>query len=96
MDLNTCDIFIQWELPKGTVAAGQPTKYISPAYVKDIESKPGKLIFGWILTDEITALAGNLKFSVRFFKWDDADAAEAGAGKALAYSFSTLTATVTI
>ena len=94
MDLNSCDIFIQWETPKG--ADGKTTRSVSPEYIRDIESKPGKLIFGWALSDQITKQAGQLKFSVRFFKWEDEEEAESGGNKNLVYSFSTLTASVQI
>ena len=97
MDLNNCDIFIQWELP-------DKKKGVSKEYIRDIESETGKLIFGWALSDAITAAAGNLKFSVRFFQWNDASKINIDeAGKVdeksetvLAYSFNTLTASVKI
>jgi hypothetical protein len=91
MDLNNTEIFIQWETPKG--ADGKPVKGVSSAYLRDIESEPGKLIFGWALSKDITAYAGTLKFSVRFFQWNDGEEAE---GKEMVYSFSTLTASATI
>ena len=95
MDLNNTDIFIQWETPKG--ADGKIVKSVSPAYIRDIESNPGELIFGWALSDMITANAGPLKFSVRFFQWENPEnAAVEGGEKILAYSFSTLVATVDI
>jgi hypothetical protein len=65
MDLANTVIFIQWETPRD--ASGNIIKSVSPAYIKDIESEPGKLIFGWALSDAITGTAGTLKFSVRFF-----------------------------
>lgn len=94
MDFNNCDIYIQWETPKD--ANGVITKSVSPAYIRDIESEPGKLIFGWAISDAVTGTSGNLKFSVRFFQWEDEDKATSGGEKILAYSFSTLTAQVTI
>lgn len=94
MDLNNCDIFIQWETPKN--AEGKTIRSVSSEYIRDIESKPGKLIFGWALSDQITKQAGQLRFSVRFFKWEDEEEAENGVNKNLAYSFSTLTASVQI
>lgn len=90
MDLNNCDIFIQWEAPKNS--DGTVVKSASPAYIRDIESEPGKLIFGWILDDAITATAGNLRFSVRFYQWGDTPDTK----NKLVYSFSTLTAQVVI
>ena len=94
MDLNNCDIYIQWETPKD--AEGKTIKSVSPAYIRDIASEPGKLIFGWALSDVITANPGNLKFSVRFFQWQDPKNVADGGEKILAYSFSTLTAQVLI
>jgi hypothetical protein len=102
MDLNNTDIYIQWETPKDP-ATGTTTKSVSPAYIRDIESEPGKLIFGWALSDAITKQSGNLKFSVRFFQWEDPDKINIENGaitedskKVIAYSFSTLTAQVSI
>lgn len=94
MDLNNTDIYIQWETPKD--ANGNQVRSVSPAYIRDIESEPGKLIFGWAISDAITATSGNLRFSVRFFQWEDSEKVEQGGEKVLAYSFSTLTATVNI
>lgn len=94
MDLNNCDIYIQWETPKGP--DGTTIKSVSPAYIRDIESEPGKLIFGWALSDAITANSGTLKFSVRFFQWENPENVAAGGDKVIAYSFSTLTAQVLI
>lgn len=95
MDLNTADIYIQWETPKG--ADGQSIKSVSTEYIRDIESEPGKLIFGWAISNKITGTPGTLKFSVRFFKWKDkAENLEPGAKRELDYSFSTLTAQIPI
>lgn len=95
MDLNNCDIYIQWETPKDP-ATGEVTKSLSAAYIRDIESEPGKLIFGWALSDAITKNSGTLKFSVRFFQWRDEEKAATGTDKTIDYSFSTLTASVSI
>ena len=95
MDLNNTDIFIQWETPKGP--DGKTVKSVSPAYIRDIESHPGELVFGWALSDMITPYAGQLKFSVRFFQWENPENAATEEGeKVLAYSLSTLVATVDI
>jgi hypothetical protein len=94
MDLNNCDIFIQWETPKNS--KGEVFKSASPAYIRDIESEPGKLIFGWILDEAITAIPGNLKFSVRFYQWNNKESAIAGVERVVDYSLSTLTAQVAI
>jgi hypothetical protein len=48
---------------------------------------PGKIIFGWPITSDITANSGTVKFSVRFYKRE---------GQKVIYSFSTLTQTITI
>ena len=93
MDLNTTNIFIQWELPKGPNA--QPIVGVSEVFLVDIESTPGKLIFGWALSQEITKHAGQLKFSVRFYKTATVEENQIKIEK-LGYSFSTLTATVNI
>lgn len=101
MDLNNCEIYIQWELPKGN--NGQAIKSVSPAYIRDIESEPGKLIFGWAISDAITAQSGSLKFSVKFFEWDKPEEIKiennqitSDSNKKISYSFNTLTATVNI
>lgn len=88
MDLNNTDIYIEWETPKGKT--GSITKSVSETYLKiiDDENYPGKLIFGWAISDAITKDSGTLKFSVRFVQWNEQ-------GK-LVYSFNTLTAQATI
>ena len=98
MDLNNCDIFIQWETPKRN--DGHPTKGVSPVFIRDIESKPGKLIFGWNISEEITKFSGNLKFSVKFFQVKETTVKDAhGESKVVqnvVYSLNTLTGTVAI
>lgn len=83
-DLNEMDIYIQWEAPNGD-------KGVSVEWVRDIESEPGKIIFGWPLSLDITSVSGVVKFSVRFFK-----TMQENGSKYIAYSFSTLTASATI
>jgi hypothetical protein len=90
IDFNNTEICIQWELPKN--ADGVVVKGISREYLRDIESDPGKLIFGWALSDIITANSGVIKFSVRFFELEDPNAEN----KKLEYNFSTLTASANI
>lgn len=85
IDLNTQQIAIQWERPDGVIG-------ISPEYIRDITSKEGKLLFGWVLDSEITAVPGKIKFSVRFYRL----ATEGDSIKDIEYSFSTLTATATV
>ena len=88
MDLNNTEIYIEWETPKGK--DGTVTKSISETYLKIIDDAnyPGKIIFGWAISDAITKDSGTLKFSVRFVQWNEE--------KKLVYSFNTLTAQVTI
>lgn len=83
-DLDQTQIYIQWE----QVGVNNPAKGVSTPWVKDIESDPDYLIFGWPLDSEITATAGPIKFSVRFIQWNKDNKIE--------YSFSTLDAQATI
>lgn len=88
MDLNNTEIFIEWETPKGK--NGDGIKSVSETYLKIIDDElyPGKLIFGWAISDAITKDSGNLKFAVRFIQWADTESGK----KQIAYSFNTLTA----
>lgn len=87
-DLNQMDIAIQWSyMEKG---ASTPTTGYTPAFIKYIEPKEDKLIFGWPITSEVTAHAGALTFSVRFYKVDPLNPKE------LLYSFTTLNETMNI
>lgn len=85
VDFNNCEIYIQWELPKSK------TQGVCPAYTKDISSKPGKLIFGWPISHDITGNAGSMKISVQIYQMD-----ESNGKKVINYSFNTLTTTVTV
>lgn len=97
MDLNNCDIYIQWEAPKNPKdPKGDVIKGLSAAELRDIESEPGKLIFDWTISKAITQNPGTLKFSVRFFQWENKENAENDGEKILGYSLSTLTASVSI
>lgn len=83
-------IVIQWEAKdanKNTIAG------ISQHFGKDIESVPGKIIFGWPISSELTKTAGSIKFAVRFYQLGE-DNVEGS--PRLVYSFSTLPAEVTI
>ena len=81
MDLSSCEIFVQWNLPNGQT-------WVTVIYMIDIESEPGKLIFACPLTSEITQISGSVEFSVRFIK--------RSGGDAISYSFNTLPARATI
>lgn len=85
MDFNNCLIYVQCELPK------TKEKVIFPVEYKDIASKPGKLIFGWPVSSNITNSAGALKFSVQFYQTEEKDGATQ-----IVYSFNTLTASINI
>lgn len=85
-DLNETEIYIQWETKEGI-------KGLSKEWVRDIESEPGYIIFGWPICSDITKVAGDVKFAVRFYK---ILADQNQENKFLAYSFGTLTQTVAI
>lgn len=91
-DLYEKDILIQWE---GPIKAGQmePKKGLSVTVNKSLALIPGKVVFGWPITSDITETAGNVKFAVRFY---DRIKDEVTKKEMLAYSFSTLTATAKI
>lgn len=88
MDLNNTEIYIEWETPKSKNGGG--VKSVSETYLKmiDDENYPGKLIFGWAISDAITKDSGTLKFAVRFIQRNDENK--------IVYSFNTLTAQATI
>lgn len=72
MDLANEDmnIVIQWETKdknKETITG------ISPNFGKDIETIPGKIIFGWPIYSELTESATPIKFAVRFFSLGEAN-----------------------
>lgn len=91
MDLNSTDIFIQWQ---GTDEEGNPITGVSTEWVRDIESDPDYLIFGWALDsgtpDEpgVTRNSGTIKFSVRFITRNEQGEID--------YSLNTLEATATV
>ena len=82
MDLNTCDIYVQWSNKDGQ-------EYATPITLRDIDSEPGYIVFAWPISSTITQQAGTIKFSVRFLK-DDAISGH------IVYSLNTLTAEVKI
>lgn len=87
-DLDTKQIYIQWE--NAPDVKGNTEKNISVPWIKDIVSKPGKIIFGWPISSEITSRAGRIQFSVRFVSFTNDNPPQ------LTYSFSTLTASANI
>lgn len=86
-DLDTKDIFIQWRCAAKN-EDGSLVEGVSVPWIKDIESEPGYIIFGWPLSSDITKAAGEVQFAVRFYEFNDK--------KQLVYSLSTLTQKVTI
>ena len=92
MDLANTDmnIVIQWE----TKDANRETiTGISPNFGKDIETIPGKIIFGWPIYSELTESATPIRFAVRFFSLGEAD----GEGvRPLNYSLATLPAEISV
>lgn len=90
-DLYYKDIFVQWEIPaSGTNSIGD--KGLSVTINKTLSMEPGKVVFGWPLTSEITKNPGNVKFSVRFYERGEDQYGQ----EILTYSFSTLTSTIKI
>lgn len=80
IDLNTQNIYIEWENADQIGLSGE--------YVRDIASDPDHIIFGWPLTNKITSSAGKVKFAVRFYSFNsDND---------IIYSFATQPAEIVI
>ena len=87
MDLAEMDIIIQWQ-PENSSSG-----LLAATYKKSLTLQPGKIVFGWPLTSEITASAGKVKFSVRFYR---RELNKTTNQMELIYSFSTSTAEITI
>lgn len=90
MDLANTLIYIQWITPEDK-KNNIPEK-VGATRIKmiDLETEPGKIRFAWPLTDEVTAVAGNVKFSVRFFRLaNGADPNSDNAGDVV-YSLNTI------
>lgn len=83
MDLANTLIYVQWQLPDE-----QRTTGATEITIKDLESAPGKIRFAWPLYNTITKYSGVVRFSVRFFVFDENDK--------LAYSLNTLDANLII
>jgi hypothetical protein len=84
VDLATTNICVQWSTPGPEKKEG-----ISHISLIDLETEPGKIRFGWPLTSEVTAAAGNVEFAVRFF-------AEKKGTKELVYILNTVPAKLPI
>lgn len=85
-DLDTQQIFIEWKGVDGQVNGGF---HRDLAVFKDTQSKRDKIIFGWALTSDVTAAAGNIEFAVRFCTVDE-DLVDENGYPTFKYSFSTL------
>ena len=59
MDLNNCNIRINWKI--GDVS-GQ-----SINFSKSVDAEPGKIIFGWPVAKDLTGKSGTLSFAVEFY-----------------------------
>lgn len=81
-DLFNQDVMIEWIAPSGLKGYSVPT-------VKVLDETTNYVIFGWALASAITAKAGNVTFSVRFYKYD-------GDSNKIQYSLSTKTQTAKI
>lgn len=60
VDLATTLICVQWITP-------DKKEGISKIGLIDTDTEPGKIRFGWPLTHEVTQVAGNVEFQVRFY-----------------------------
>ena len=93
VDLGTRQIYIEWELPDGT-------KGVSRDFLKDTQSEKDKIIFGWLIGDELTKQEGAIRFAVRFVEWNhgtnETSVDKANSGTEIAYSFSSLPAQIQI
>ena len=85
MDLAEMDIIVQWKHSEDK----DNVSNLSATYKKSLTLQPGKIVFGWPISSEVTERSGNVQFSIRFYRRDEQN-------KELIYSFSTLTATIKI
>lgn len=69
VDLDTAYIAVQW-----INALKEPG--ISYIRLKDLDTYPGKIRFGWPLTSDITKAAGDVEFAVRFYLREGVNAEE--------------------
>lgn len=82
VDLTDTDIAIQWKTNQE-----EGMSLIKLVDIKTLESE-GKIRFGWPITKVLTKNAGNITFSVRFFKRDNAEK--------IVYVLNTLPASFTV
>lgn len=93
MDLNNAEIWVQWSAPGKN---GEVREGASEVEMRDIASIPGKIRFGWLLDDEITAEPGIVKYSVRFWNKGNINDEYGVPTEKVVYSLNTLTSSLTI
>lgn len=97
MDFMETEIWVQWTAPNADGTVKQGATLIE---LKDVETEPGKVRFGWPLDADITANPGTVHFAVRFFKRGDVEVFDStGASKIenkIIYSFNTSPATLVV
>lgn len=81
VDLATAQICVQWSTTEG--------EGISHIGLRDLETMPGKIRFGWPLTKELTAKPGPVTFAIRFFMKNEEDTE-------FVYLLNTLSTTINI
>jgi hypothetical protein len=87
MDLAEMDIIVQWAHEND-----DNVNNLSATYKRSLTLQPGKIVFGWPITSEITERPGKINFSIRFYR----RGLDANNNEILEYSFSTLTTTIKI
>lgn len=90
MDLANTEIYVQWTIPENKKTGVAEYNGATRVEMIDLETEPGKIRFAWPLNDKITEVPGTVKFSVRFFRIDNADTNK------LLYSLNTLEASIII
>ena len=85
VDLAGTNICVQWDLPGEDGGTG-----ISHITMIDLETIPGKIRFGWPLTEKLTQFAGKVSFAVKFFITNKDDLSKHD------YVLNTLPAVITI
>ena len=87
MDLAEMDIIVQW-----AHESDDNVNNLSATYKRSLTLQPGKIVFGWPITSEITERPGKINFSIRFYR----RGLDANNNEILEYSFSTTTAQIKI
>lgn len=88
MDLAEMDIIVQWKHEKDA----ENVSNLSATYKRSLTLQPGKIVFGWPITSEVTERSGKINFSIRFYRRD----VDENNNDRLVYSFSTLTTSIKI